>query len=90
MIVKVLQSGDAPSRSEVVVLPGVGACEICDDAKLTTDAQLTAWLASARSAATASTLLVRPRLNHINLSPDNHVYLALDADLKVAAQITAS
>jgi hypothetical protein len=90
MIVRVLQSGDSESVGEVVSVPGVGLCQVCDDGLLTSSSQLTTWLSSARSAAEAATLLVWPRLKHVNQSPDTHVYLALDTDAQVVAQITAS
>ncbi len=90
MIVRVLQPADTESRGEVIDLPGVGMCQVCDDARLTTTAQLTNWLSAARAAAEPATTLVLPRLTHIVQSPDNHVYLALDADANVVAQITAS
>ena len=90
MVVRVLQSGDSKSRGEVVHLPGVGLCQVCDDAALGTAAQLTTWLAAARTAAAAASLLRAPRLEAVQPSPDTHVYLALDANGKVAAQITAT
>ena len=91
MIVKVLQTSDSKSRGEIVVVAGVGTCLVCDEASLTSAAQLTTWLAAVRTAATTATLLVAPRLGaHINQSPDTHVYLALDGNGRVAAQITAS
>ncbi len=88
MIVRVLQVGESLSRGEIVVLPGMGACQVCDEAQLSTVAQLTAWLAAARTAATAA--MVQPRLMHVVAGPDKHVYLALDANNKVAAQVTAT
>ena len=90
MIVRVLQAGESQSRGEVISVAGVGFCQVCDDAKLTSASQLTNWLSEARSAAGASTMLVWPRLRHVNQSPDNHVYLALDANGNIAAQVTAS
>ena len=90
MIVRVLQSGDSESVGEVVYVQGVGLWEVCDDGLLTTSSQLTTWLSSARTAAESTTLLVMPRLKHVNQSPDNHVYLALDTNSNVLAQITAS
>ncbi len=90
MIVKVLQAGDSKSRGEIVVVPGVGACLVCDDAKALSTAQLTTWLTAARSAAGAA-ILSAPRLGtHVNQSPDTHVYLALDVNGVVAAQIQAT
>ncbi len=90
MVVRVLQVGDSKSRGEIVHVPGVGLCQVCDDAKAATAAQLTTWLASARTAAAAASLLVAPRLGSVQPSPDTHVYLALDANGKVAAQVTAT
>ena len=90
MVVRVLQAGDSKSRGEVVHLPGVGLCQVCDDARVGTAAQLTTWLAAARTAAGAASLLVAPRLGVVQASPDTHVYLALDGNGKVAAQITAT
>jgi O-succinylbenzoate synthase len=88
MIVRVLQTGDSKSRGEIVHLPGVGPCQICDDAKLTSTTQLTTWLAAAKGAAAG--LLLAPRLGFVNQTPDTHVYLALDMNGKVAAQITST
>lgn len=91
MIVKVLQAGDSKSQGEIIAVPGLGMCLVCDDAKLTSAVQLATWLAAARSAAGAATLLVAPRLGgHVNASPDTHVYLALDTNGNIAAQFKAS
>ncbi len=90
MVVRVLGAGDSRSRGEVMHVSGVGMCQVCDDARPATAAALTTWLTSARVAAQAAGLLVAPRLGSVLPSPDAHVYLALDANGKVAAQITAS
>ena len=90
MVVRVLGASDSKSRGEIVHVPGVGLCQVCDDTQLGTTAQLTTWLTAARAAAAAANLLVSPRLGSVLPSPDAHVYLALDANGKVAAQITAS
>ncbi len=90
MIVRVLQSADTESRGEVIDVPGIGMCQVCDDARLASTSQLTNWLSAARTAAAPATTLVLPRLTHIAQSPDNYVYLALDTNGNVAAQITAS
>ena len=91
MIVRVLGANDSKSRGEVTYVAGVGPCQIVDeDAKLTSTAQLTTWLQAARTAAQATSLLGAPKLSRVAQSPDTHVYLALDATGKVAAQITAS
>lgn len=88
MVVRVLGSGDSRSRGEILHVPGIGVCQVCDDARPTTAAQLTTWLTAARQAAQAGGLLVAPRLGSVLPSPDTHVYLALDANGRVAAQIT--
>ncbi len=91
MIVRVLGVNDSKSRPEVIYIAGVGACQVVDeDARLTSATQLTTWLQAARTAAQATSLLGIPRLNRVAQSPDAHVYLALDATGKVAAQITAT
>ncbi len=90
MVVRVLGPGECRSRGEVVHVPGMGVCEVCDDARLGTAAQLKIWLASARLAAKAAGLLVKPRLGRVLPHPDRHVYLALDANGNVAAQITGT
>ncbi len=90
MVVRVLQSGDSKSQGQVIHVPGIGPCLVCDDASVGTAVQLTTWLAAARTAGAAANLLVAPRLGAVRPSPDNHVYLALDANGKLAAQITAT
>lgn len=91
MIVRLLGANDMKSRPEVIYVAGVGACQIVDEeARLTSTGQLTTWLQAARTAAQTTSLLGVPRLSRVAQSPDTHVYLALDAVGKVAAQITAS
>lgn len=90
MVVRVLGNGDSKSFGEIVHVPGVGLCQVCDDARLGTTAQLTTWLTAARTAAASANLLVAPRLGSVLATPDTHVYLALDSNGKVAAQITAT
>lgn len=90
MILRVLQAGDSYSQGEVIDVAGVGPCQVCDVSGLTTSSQLTTWLSAARTAAEPTTGLVRPSLSYINQSPDTHVYVALDGNGNVLAQITGS
>ncbi len=91
MIVRVMQAGEATTHGQMVQIPNVGLCQVVDnDAGLTTASQLTTWLQAARTAAQGTTLLRTPKLAHVNQSPDKHMYLALDGNGKVVAQVTAS